>query len=1017
MKLLYKIFFSLLLVLLLATGSMVFLGTSVITAVVRDLNEQLLLKELDTVRHQLEDSYNILKKHGLQDVDLYVESAQKELLDQFYEYHIGDSGELYIISADGSLLNVPYSGKHEHHRSEISSLKEGGTLSDQSGTLTVNLKDGEHFCVYEHFPPWNWVIMFAFHTDEMFAKRHDYIRYISGSVLAIAGLALLIGFFVSRRMTKPLEKIMEAVKKIEAGDMEVQIPESGGSDEIATLQRGINTMTSTLLARTRESREAKELVVHERSLLRALIDSIPDLIFYKDCDSVYIGCNKAFAERMGYPEEELVGKNDHEFFSADIAAFFQKKDQEALALNAPQRNDEWVDYPDGRRVFLHTLKTPFYGSTGNLLGLVGVSRDMTLENSLREDVKVSEEKYREIFNTPSDAIFIHDADIGAILDVNQAMSEMFGYSYDEALQQDVGTLSSGELPYTLEEAIKKIEKAKEEGPQLFEWMSRRENGEIFWSEIGLKHRGFGGKRYVVAVVRDISSRKEAERVLAAEREQLAVTLRSIGDGVITTDIGGHITLINKVADNMTGWSQVEALGKPLEEVFNIINEKTGELAESPLDKVRSTGGIVGLANHTALVARNGSTLSIADSGAPIRDRESRMLGVVIVFRDVTEKNRMEEELLKGRKLESVGVLAGGIAHDFNNILAAILGNISLALTITKPKDEIYELLVESEKATMRAKDLTQQLLTFAKGGDPVRKIAAIDEVIRDSAGFVLRGSNVRCDFKFSEELWPVTIDTGQISQVIQNIIVNASQAMPTGGTIALDCSNYCLELSDIIPVEPGNYIKIAVKDQGVGIPNELLDKIFDPYFTTKQKGSGLGLAITHSIIKKHDGYITVDSELGLGATFTIFLPASEGGQANSQKKAVTPLATTQGKVMIMDDEGMVREIVAKMLSISGYEVIAAKDGDEALKLYQKAKDDGLPIDLIIMDLTIPGGMGGKDAVGKVLQIDPQAKVIVSSGYSNDPVMADFSEYGFLGALVKPFQIQELKGIVSEVMSS
>jgi PAS domain S-box-containing protein len=635
----------------------------------------------------------------------------------------------------------------------------------------------------------------------------------------------------------------------------------------------------------------------------------------------------------------------------------------------------------------------------------------------REALQESEEKYREIFNTPNDAILMHDADSGAILDVNLTMLEMFGYSYEEALQQNLGTLSLGKSPYTLEEAIQNVENAKSQGPQLFEWRSKRKNGELFWSEVGLKFREFAGKRHVVAIVRDISDRKDAERVLASERERLAVTLRSIGDGVITTDIDGNITLINKVAENLTGWSQAEALGKFLPEVFNIINEKTGERSENPVEKVMATGKIIGLANHTVLIARDGTTRSIADSGAPIMDRESRIIGVVLVFRDVTEANRLEEELLKVRKLESVGVLAGGIAHDFNNILAAILGNISLAMTITNPKDEIYELLLESEKASLRAKDLTQQLLTFAKGGEPVKKIAAIDEVIKDSSGFVLRGSNVRCDFKFGTELRPVAIDAGQISQVIQNIIINASQAMPTGGTITIDCSNYCLESSDIIPLSSGNYIKIVVKDQGVGIPVDMLDKIFDPYFTTKQKGSGLGLAITHSIISKHDGYITVDSKPGQGTTFTIYLPASQGRSELEQKDVLVPPVTAQGRIMIMDDEEMIRSLVETALSRIGYEVVLAEDGDEAVLLYQKAKEAGAPIDLIIMDLTIPGGMGGKDAIKKIHKIDPEAKVIVSSGYSNDPVMANFSEYGFCAAMVKPFQMRELMEFVDKAISS
>ena len=923
---------------------------------------------------------------------------------------------MLIVSADGRLINSTFKGISAQDVLEISRLRKSGLVNDQVGVFTFNMQDIEHFCVYEYFPPWNWLIIVAEHTDTMFAKRLDYIRYVSISALAIAVLAILFGLFLSRIMIRRLNKIMGVVKEIEIGNLEVVLPKPESSDEIAILQKGINLMALTLKRRTYESWDAKKLVDNERSLLRTLIDSIPDLIFYKDCESVFIGCNEAFAEMMGHSETELVGKNDYDFFPADIAALFQKKDREALALNAPLRNDEWVEYPDGRRVLFGVLKTPFYDSEGNLLGLVGVARDMTMENSLRGEVQASAERYKEIFNTPNDAIFMHEADSGAILDVNLAMLEMFGYSYDEALQLDFGALSCGKSPYSLAEAIVKVENAKVRGPQLFEWRCRKKNGELFWAEVGLKFREFTNKGYVVAVIRDISERKETEQILSEERERLAVTLRSIGDGVITTDINGNITLINKVAENMTGWSQTEACGKSFSKVFNIIDERTGERSENPVEKVIATGKIVALANHTALIARDGTSRSIADSGAPIMDQESRMIGVVLVFRDVTETNRLEKESLKVRKLESVGVLAGGIAHDFNNILAAILGNISLALTTADPKDEIYELLVESEKASLRAKDLTQQLLTFAKGGEPVKKIAVIDTVIRDSAEFVLRGSNVRCDFKFGDELWPVAVDTGQISQVVQNIIINARQAMPSGGTIAVDCSNYCLKTGDIVHISPGNYIKIVVKDQGVGIPADMLDKIFDPYFTTKQQGSGLGLATTHSIINKHDGYITVESEPGQGTTFTIYLPASQESPNLEQEAVIVTPTTTPGRIMIMDDEEMIRSLVERALLRIGYEVVSVEDGDVAVRLYQEAKEAGAPIDLIIMDLTIPGGMGGKEAIKEIHKIDPGAKVIVSSGYSNDPVMADFSEYGFCAAIVKPFQIRELMEVVGKAVS-
>lgn len=506
------------------------------------------------------------------------------------------------------------------------------------------------------------------------------------------------------------------------------------------------------------------------------------------------------------------------------------------------------------------------------------------------------------------------------------------------------------------------------------------------------------------------------RELAAEREQLAVTLRSIGDGVITTDVKGHIVLMNSVAETLTGWLQEEAVGQPLHEIFHVINETTREPFQNPVERLLSSGEIVGPAEHKALISRDGTQRSIADSGAPIRDKDSRILGMVLVFRDVTEKNKMEEEILKARKLEAVGVLAGGIAHDFNNILAAILGNINLTLTIVSPKEEIHELLSSAEKACLRARDLTRQLLTFSKGGEPVKTVTQITEVIKDSAEFVLRGTSVRCNYHFAEDLWAAEIDPVQISQVIQNIVLNAGHAMPGGGVVDIECTNISRDQSHGLSIHAGEYICIAIKDRGIGIPAAMLGNIFDPYFTTKQEGSGLGLAITHSIIRKHNGHISVESKQGAGSSFLIYLPALKERQLLEKEKPKDIKAGGKAKVMVMDDEQMIRELSEKMLSRNGYEVVLAKDGEQAVSLYKEAMVSTGPIDVIIMDLTIPGGMGGKETVQEILKINPAAKVIVSSGYSNDPILANCREYGFSAAIVKPFQIKEITGVISKVLS-
>jgi len=632
-----------------------------------------------------------------------------------------------------------------------------------------------------------------------------------------------------------------------------------------------------------------------------------------------------------------------------------------------------------------------------------------------EQLRAGEERYREIYNAPSDAIFMHDAATGKILDVNQGMLDMYGYTYEEALLVDIGCLSCGEAPFTIEEAGRKIQNTVLNGPQSFEWLSRKKDGALFWSEVALKYTEFSSQRYVIAVVRDINDRKKAEKALAEEKEQLAVTLRSIGDGVITTDISGNIILLNKVAENLTGWSNKEAVGRPLGDVFHIINERTREVSENPITKVISSGQIIGLANHTVLVARDGEERSIADSGAPILDAKSNIIGVVLVFRDVTEKKRMEQEALKARKLESVGVLAGGIAHDFNNILAAILGNINLALDYTDPHESTYALLSEAEKASLRAKNLTQQLLTFSKGGEPVRKTTSIAEIITDSASFVLRGSNVRCDTWFALDLWPVDIDPGQISQVIQNIIINAAHGMPQGGVIDIRCENLPEHQLKRLSLRGNRYIVVTIKDSGVGIPSNIIDKIFDPYFSTKQTGSGLGLAISHSIIIRHGGHITVESEPGKGTAFSIYLAASTNQISDSPDKESGPAPQGQGKIMIMDDEAMVRNMVKAMLTRLGYEVELADDGAKAIDIYKKTMSTDTQVDLIIMDLTIPGGMGGEDAVKEILAINPEAKILVSSGYSNDPIMANYKDYGFCGAIVKPYQMQELNMILQKVL--
>ncbi|MDX1776529.1 MAG: PAS domain-containing protein, partial [Desulfobulbales bacterium] len=379
---------------------------------------------------------------------------------------------------------------------------------------------------------------------------------------------------------------------------------------------------------------------------------------------------------------------------------------------------------------------------------------------------------------------------------------------------------------------------------------------------------------IIENFQDITQLKEYERDLSTEKERLATTLNSIGDGVISTSIDGRIVMLNRVAKSLTGWRQHEAFGRKLADVFTIFRAKTREPYLRLIDKVVETCSVVELSDDVILLNRNGVEFLLESSAAPIIDKQNAVVGVVIVFRDVTTEKSIEQELEKARKIESIGVLAGGIAHDFNNILTAIVGNISLAKVNLNPEDKISYRLQAAEKACRRATGLTQQLITFSKGGAPIKKTASIGELLHDSAGFILRGSNVKCEFFIQDDLCSCEIDDGQISQVINNMIINADQAMPAGGSITIRADNVSLAESDHLPLAAGQYVKIAIIDDGGGIAAEDLDKVFDPYFTTKEKGSGLGLASSYSIIKKHNGLITVKSTVGKGSEFSIYLPAT-----------------------------------------------------------------------------------------------------------------------------------------------
>jgi PAS domain S-box-containing protein len=553
-------------------------------------------------------------------------------------------------------------------------------------------------------------------------------------------------------------------------------------------------------------------------------------------------------------------------------------------------------------------------------------------------------------------------------------------------------------------------------------VGRTRRHKTFPIEISLSQMIVDKQILFVAMVRDVTERRRFEQEIASDKESLAVTLRSIEDGVITTDVQGKIIMINNAGENLTGWTSKEAIGRSLKSVYNIaIDLQAQARAQKSGSRSEAHSILLSMPENATLRSRQGREYVIEQVASPIRDAKNEVAGVVLVFRDITERQRNEAERRKAETLEQLGLLAGGIAHDFNNLLTAIIGNISLAHLLLPPSDEMASRLNDAKNASLRARDLAQQLLTFARGGAPIKKTASIGKLIQDTVSFSLRGSHSRSEFLLGADLWPAEIDSGQISQVIANLVVNADQAMPNGGTLRVSCDNFAYDATTspaVTDLPPGDYIRIAIKDEGTGISEDCIKRIFDPYFTTKAKGNGLGLATTYSIVKNHNGLITVESKLHYGSTFTIYLPALRHHQIPVEApRQMNEVVAGTGRILIVDDEEAIRALVEFTLERLGYKVLQAESALEGVELYRQKFEAGERFDAVILDLTLPGGMGGKEALKKLIEIDPTVNAIVSSGYAMDATMSRYQDFGFRGVIAKPYEAAELGRIVHDVIES
>ncbi len=667
---------------------------------------------------------------------------------------------------------------------------------------------------------------------------------------------------------------------------------------------------------------------------------------------------------------------------------------------------------DGSSAVIHTISRVI-DEAGVPRRMLGTVQDVTTQKNAEDTLRDSEEKFRNIFDSATDGILIADASARRFVDANKSICTMLRCTKEELTRLGIEDIHpSAEVSRVIEEFEKQMRGEKTIAVDI---PVLRRDGIVFFADICFTSITLRGNRFSVGIFRDITGRKRAEQALRDSERFIRNILDTVDEGFIVIDRNFRILTANKAYCDQVGEASDRVIGRHCYATSHRSQRPCYEAGEEcAVRRVFETGE-----PHTALHRHTdgkGSILYVETKAFPIKDRSDSVMSVIETVNNITEKHLLEEERLKTQKLEAIGILAGGIAHDFNNLLQGVFGYISMAKTCFETKDRSLAMLEQAEQALHMSVDLTKQLLTFSKGGKPLKKKMQLRSVIENSVKFALSGSRVGYRIELDERLRTVEADEGQIGQVIQNIILNADQAMPLGGTILITAKNVATPRKGLIqPAQEQKYVEISIEDSGIGIPEQYLHKIFDPYFSTKDKGSGLGLATSYSIIKNHGGAIDVVSEPGKGATFFVYLPTVEAEADLPAIRAVSP-AVRKGRILVMDDEELIRNIVGEQIKAIGHEVDYAEHGEEAILKYTASLESDSPFDVVILDLTIRGGIGGKETIKRLLDIDPGVKAIVSSGYSDDSVIADYGSYGFSGCLAKPYNFEDLRDTVNALLA-
>ncbi len=949
---------------------------------------------------------------GILNHDARIESLKKDVLSYIASIRFGIEGYVFVntfegvpLARDGQLVqdkpsmwdlqdpNGVYVIREEHR---VASAPEGGFIRYTWRRLhTKELAPKLSFVRGD--PEWNWMIGAGVYLDNvqqlLTAKKMQSNQILQTQLIRLAlafGLLLVLSIFLGRRLSTLFDQEFQVFTDFfrQAAHQHKPIDERELSiSDFRQLSRDANTMLQ-------ERQHIEASLIQSEQKFRRLFEESADAMSILDEDR-FIDCNQAVLDLL-----KITDREQFMVHPVDLSPPVQPDGRDSMekarellekTMKTGSTKFEWMHRrPNGELFWCEIMLTRIPWEERDCIFCVwrDISHRKSVEQNLREsesrlvksqemahvgswelDLETglftgSDEIYRIFGLQPSEEPVAADFVLNAILDEDRKRTE-------SKLRQ----LIIENKPF---DAIFRIQ--------------RHDTGDIrFTHSRAESHRNERDRcTRIIGVIQDVTEIKNLEGRVLTERERLAITLKSIAEAVIATDAEHRITLLNPVAQQLTGYDERHAAGRFLHEILKFESEESEDPAKLPEEAV--------------LLNRKGNRAEVMISSSPVSSGNGKPLGHVLVIRDVTERKRMEASLQQTQRLESLGLLAGGIAHDFNNQLTGISGHLSLLQDMLKPDHPGFRLLEEADNATDVCRGLTNQLLTFSTGGEPLMEQVDLSRLIEETVTFSCRGTGVRTKFDIETDLRFANADPGQLRQALSNLALNAVQAMKGKGQLTVRARNAG---SNSKPV-----IEIDVSDQGPGIPVEFRKRIFDPFFTTKEGGSGLGLTITHSIVRRHGGNMELASTGEEGTSFRIQLPAMKEIPSIPETPPEEPDMEAQS-ILVMDDEPMIREIAQELLEHLGHEVETVPGGEQALRAYTRRMESGSPFDLVILDVTVPGGMGGKETLEELKSIDPNVVAVVSSGYSHDPLLAEYQEYGFRARLEKPFRLQDVRRVINQ----